>query len=614
MPGFSIFNVIPFKIGLISHPFCVNSFFVFPAVPEVMLGAVDKGAVASIFMDGLAKHTQAIDFPDIPVGLIVLLRQRSGEMRPSGRGELESLYFEYPQFSAPPREGVGGHANVTVVGAGPVGMCAALTLAKRGQNVTLIDAKSTFNDGSRAICVARSSFALFQMLGVEQSFLDKALPWLSGRSFFRGKEILEFHMSDMPDEKFRPMYNIQQQFIERFLYEAIANEPLIDMRWCTECVGLDDDGEGVVLTLRDPEGTYHLESNWVIAADGARSPVRNMRGLRLKGENFEGRYVIADIQMENPVKVERFALFDPDCRPGATVLVHQQPSNIWRIDYQLREGENEEEELKESSIRENVSQVLYECGYYRPWDLEWWSIYSANTLALDDYRDGRVFFAGDSAHIVPIFGVRGFNNGVLDAHNLGWKLGFVLNGQADATLLDTYSPERRGATLDVFEKSSKSTQFMTPRTNGYRVMRDAALSLALDHPFAGQFANPRNMTPYSYTDSPLTRNDRQVEWAGAPSPGAFAPNVKLEDGFLLDLCGSNFTVLAFGNVPGLCDLPSDLTKCVALAGDGAVARTYGARDCDAVLLRPDQFIAARWHNAHGAEISREINRILCGGR
>ena len=507
-------------------------------------GVTAKG-VASFFMDGLATPAQAVDFPDISVELIELLRQRSGEMRPSGRGELESLYFEYPQFPAPSRKGLSARAKVTVVGAGPVGMCAALTLAKRGQNVTLIDEKSTFNDGSRAICVARSSLALFQMLGVERPFLDNALPWLSGRSFFRGKEILEFHMPDTADEKFRPMYNIQQQFIERFLYEGIANEPLIDMRWCTKCVGLDDGGEGVVLTLSDPEGTYRLESDWVIAADGARSPVRKMRGLRLKGENFEGRYVIADIRMENPVKVERFALFDPDCRPGATVLVHQQPSNIWRIDYQLRDGENEEKELKESSIRENVSQVLDECGYDRPWDLEWWSIYSANTLALDDYRDGCVFFAGDSAHIVPIFGVRGFNNGVLDAHNLGWKLGFVLNGQADAALLDSYSPERRGATLDVFEKSSKSTQFMTPRTNGYRVMRDAALSLALDHPFAGQFANPRNMTPYSYTDSPLTRNDQDLEWAGAPSSGAFAPNVKLEDGFLLDLCGPNFTVLAF---------------------------------------------------------------------
>jgi len=531
-------------------------------------------------------------------------------MRPAERGEFDSLYFTYPHFDAPPRAALAPAARVTIVGAGPVGMVAALTLAQRGHKVTLVDAKSTFNDGSRAICVARSSFALMEILGIEQPFLNKALPYLSGRTFFRGKQILEFHMADTPEEKYRPMYNIQQQFIEQYLYDGVAAEPLIDMRWQTECVGVAEAGDTVVLTLRDPEGDYTLQTDWLLAADGARSPIRKMRGLRLKGDNFEGRYVIADIRMKNPVPVERFALFDPDRRPGSTVLVHQQPNDIWRIDYQLRDGEDEAEALSEAAIRESVQQVLDECGYDLPWELEWWSIYSANTLALDDYCDRRVFFIGDSAHIVPIFGVRGFNNGVLDAHNLGWKLALVLSGEADPTLLDSYSPERRGATLDVFAKSSRSAQFMTPRSRGYRVMRDAALSLALDHEFAGEFANPRNMTPYDYVESPLTLTNG----ADGAAAGAFAPDADLGGEFLLDLCGPLFTLLVFGEVPDLDQLPNDLITVVTQPADGPAARVYGAKAGDAVLLRPDRFIAARWRGADVAQVAEALADVLKGGR
>ena len=142
--------------------------------------------------------------------------------------------------------------------------------------------------------------------------------------------------------------------------------------------------------------------------------------------------------------------------------------------------------------------------------------------ASERYRHGHVFFIGDSAHIVPIFGVRGLNNGILDGINIGWKLAYVIKGWAKDALLDSYDHERRQATIDVFDKSEKSTQFMTPRTRGYSIMRDAALSLALDHEFASAFANPRNMTPYEYTDSPLTGADTTL-WDDATTATLQAP-------------------------------------------------------------------------------------------
>lgn len=215
---------------------------------------------------------------------------------------------------------------------------------------------------------------------------------------------------------------------------------------------------------------------------------------------------------------------------------------------------------------------------------------------------------------MPIFGVRGLNNGIIDGQNIGWKLGFVLRGLANENLLDSYTPERQGATLDVFENATKSAQFMTPHSRGYEVMRDAALSLALDYPFAGEFANPRNMTPFSYSDSPITLKDEAM-WESGPSPGSAAPNIKLENGFLLDRFGKELTVLAFGTADGLelHDRVQVGVQVITLPADSEAGHHYGAQQGTAYLIRPDLHIAARWKIADSKQVADEINSILQGG-
>jgi len=530
-------------------------------------------------------------------------------MRPKGRGDLESLYFIYPKFEPPQdRDGLNTRVPVVIVGAGPVGMIAALTLAKYGVRSVLIERKETFNDGSRAICIARQSFYILEQLGAVDAFLEASLGWTTGRSFFRGQQILEFEMPDGPDEKFRPMYNLEQQYIEQFLFEAVAESDLIDLRWGSEVTGVRDLPDGVELGITDSLGSYDLPADWVLAADGAHSKMRALRGKRLSGENYEGRYVIADVQMEHDYPTIRRALFDPACRPGGTVLIHKQPKNIWRIDYQLAPNESAEEATQEQTVRDSVASVLAEIGHEGDWDLEWWSVYAANTLALDDYRDGRVFFVGDSAHIVPIFGVRGLNNGIADGQNIGWKLAWVLNGWAGADLLDSYSPERRGATLDVFANATKSTRFMTPPTQGWQVMRDAALSLSLTHPAMGQLANPRQMMPHTYLDSPLTLLSDDTFVKG-PEPGSVAPDFAIAEGFLTDQFGVGFTVLAFGDadLEGL----DHTVKVLSFPAQGRAADAYGAQDGTVYLIRPDMHIAARWRQVRPGMVQRALNNILC---
>jgi 3-(3-hydroxy-phenyl)propionate hydroxylase len=558
-------------------------------------------------------------------------------VRPAGKGALESLYFDYPQFAAPHVPELDGTANrhpVLIVGAGPIGMAAALVLARYGIRSVLIDRKDTFNDGSRAICIARPSMHILERIGAVAPFLEKALGWRFGRSYYRGEQIFRLEMPQPPGEKYLPMYNLQQQYIEQFLYDAVAASGLIDMRWQSELSAIEPRDDGVTARISSPRGDYRLEAGYVLAADGARSPVRSMLGLRLKGDNYEGRYVIADIRMDDDFPTERRAFFEPAANPGGTVLIHKQPDNIWRVDYQLREGESEADALKEENLRARVGAILADIGHTKPWELEWWSVYSANTLCLDDYRHGRVIFIGDAAHIVPIFGVRGLNNGLADAENIGWKLALVLNGEADARLLDSYSPERRGATLDVFANASKSTRFMTPPTRGWRLAREAALSLSLKHEFPRGLANPRQMQPYTYSGSPLTPYaGREAEFTGGPVCGSVAPNARLGDGsYLLDRAGNGMTAILF------CVGRPDAEQAALLAqlgridkrfvsivvssgttasaantiadGGGEIARLFAAVPGTLYLLRPDLHIAGRWKAVIPAEILKTAGLCL----
>ena len=549
-------------------------------------------------------------------------------MRPKGKGIHDSLYFDYPSFPfRRPAEMDGSSVSypVVIVGAGPVGLTAALELARRGIRSVVLDEKDTLNDGSRAICISRYSFETLQQLGVVDRFVDKGLGWTHGRCYYRGHMIHRMEMPHSGDERYFPMYNIQQQYIEQFLVDRAADYPdLIDLRWQSRATSLESHDDGATLTVSTPEGDYSLNADWLVAADGARSVIRSGMGLRLKGENLEGRYVIADVRMDHDFPTERRSFFESSVLPRSTILIHKQPDDIWRVDYQLQDGEDPDEAIKEENIRARVQAILNMIGHKDDWELEWWSIYTANTLCLDDYRHGRVLFIGDAGHIVPIFGVRGLNNGFADAVNAAWKLAYVLKNAAPERLMDSYTPERRGATLDVFRNAGKSAHFMTPPTPGYALMRKAVLSLAVMHDFTNRFADPRQVQPYTYADSPLTSfGDRDNEFSAGPRAGASAFNRKMgEDDFLLDHLGQGFSGLYFsahGTLPPELDA---LFRDLAVNGDPftpiiidggkypQIFEAYGASDGSFYLIRPDRHVAARWTSIRPAEVKSALKTAL----
>jgi 3-(3-hydroxy-phenyl)propionate hydroxylase len=556
------------------------------------------------------------------------------------KSKYQSLYFNYQiyPFKRPPEmAGAASVHPVVIVGGGPVGLALALDLARRGVATVVLEAKDSLSEGSRAICFSRRTLEILEPLGVARAVEEKGLPWTKGKSYFKDKLVFELEMPHATDDRFYPMYNLQQCWLEQFLVDQALKVEAIDLRWQSRVTGVVAAEDGVELSVSTPEGDYELKAAYVVACDGGRSAVRQLMGLKLNGASYEGRYLIADIRLKSDYPTERRAWFNPPSNPHSTLLMHKQPDDIWRIDYQLNDDEDAEVELEEPRIVKRIQDHLDFLGETGRWELDWYSVYKAHCLCLDSYTHGRVIFAGDAAHLVPIFGVRGLNSGMTDANNLAWKLAMIVKGLAPAALLQSYSDERRPATLEIFREAGKSTTFMTPPSRGYSLMREAALSLAVDYPFARPLVNPRQSQPYEYTESVLNSGvAQQVEFKAGPPIGAPLRHMKLSggQGFLLEHLGLNFTGLYFagdagvapemaqafktlGGEAGLFTLLVVSKKPLPAGGLAAIADPEGVLFAahDAVpgtlyLIRPDGHVCGRWRAAKVADLEKAIAAAL----
>ncbi len=455
----------------------------------------------------------------------------------------DSVFYRYevhPYRRSADRDAVRAAAPVIIVGAGPIGLLTALDLARFGVRSIVLDEDLQVSHGSRAIVLTRRSLEILQHIGVDGPFRRKGLPWCFGRSFYRGTEVYRMVMPHDDDDRFFPGLNIQQQYTEEYLVDFCRSNPLIDLRWGEKAVGISQSAESVSLHLDTPEGEYRLNADWVVAADGGRSTIRKLLGLRMEGRSYAGNFVIADIRATIDLPTERLCHFDPAWNPGNNVLVHRQPDDMWRIDFRLPEGETAEQALETPLLSRRIDAVLEMIGHPTAWQLDWATVYSANTLTLSDYRHGRVLFTGDAAHLLPIFGVRGCNTGIQDCHNLAWKLAFVAKGVSAPALLDTYSSECVAAAREICEEAGKSTRFMTPPTPGARLMRDAVLSFSLSEGFAKDLLHWRTSRAHDYRSSPLSSfSDAQTGFSAGVACGQAARNVKLgEDDYLFDRLGT----------------------------------------------------------------------------
>lgn len=535
-------------------------------------------------------------------------------------------YFNYehhPHVMPPLVDGCEARRHaVAVVGGGPIGMALAIGLARQGVASVVLEADDSVCSGSRAGCVTSRTLEILEPMGTAAAIMSQGLPWAEGWSYHHTTEVLHLEVPQDDLATFPRLVNIQQCYIEQYLVDAIQTRyaDLIEIRWQTRVEAMRNNANGAELELSTPDGNYTLAADWVVAADGAHSTVRKTLGARFVGTRYDGQYIIADIKMASSLSPGRRAWFDPPSNPGATLLLHKHRDDLWRFDYQLRDDEDPEEATKPENVLERIRSHLELMGETAPWQPVWISLYRASCLTLENYRHGRVLLAGDAAHLVPIFGVRGLNSGIEDANNLAWKLAFAVRGWAGAPLLDSYTTERLFATRENMRHASKSAEFMAPPAPAFALMRSAVLGLAERHAWVRRLIDPRQSTAVGYPGSPLNQFSDDGDFTAGPASG-FA----LLDGPLPDvtpLCrhmGPGFTALAFDatelakDVAASCARSPIPLNVVVAAVDSPLGARYDARPGTVYLFRPDGNLLARWRAADSGVLRAAIQLCCEGG-
>ena len=533
---------------------------------------------------------------------------------------------------------------VIVVGAGPVGLSAAIDLAMQGVPVLLLDDDDTVSVGSRGLCYAKRTLEILDRLGCGDAVVDRGVTWNVGRTFFGRDEVFRFNLLPESDHHRPGMVNLQQYHLEEALVRRASQLPNLTLSWKHKVTDVTLGDGSVRLDVETPDGSFRLNADWLIVADGARSPIRRRLGLDIDGKVFQDRFLIADVVMKADFPAERWFWFDPPFHPGQSVLLHREADNVWRIDFQLGWDADPEAEKQPERVIPRIRAML---GEQHAFELEWVSVYTFQCRRMHKFRHGRVLFVGDAAHQVSPFGARGANSGIQDADNLCWKLKLVMEGRAPETLLDTYSDERVAAADENLLNSTRSTDFITPKSAVSKDFRNAVLTLAGEHAFARALVNSGRLSvPTHLNDSPLNTPDTE------PFAGVMAPGAPLDDapvqamvagsaaqtGWLLHHTGHRFVLLLFCDEPGALDaaqrdaigalaqerIPVHTLVMARLAAqplegvDGAIdvvvdTKGLAAQRCDAqpgttYLLRPDQHVAARWRRLDVQAVKRAVAR------
>lgn len=455
-----------------------------------------------------------------------------------------------------------------MVGAGPTGLTLACDLARRGVDVRIIDKSAEFPHGSRGKGLSPRTLEVLDDLGVIDETLAGGVTHLPHRRY-RGTQVIseadpEAGREPTDEIPYPVGLMIPQWRVERILRGRLAGFG-VEVERGTELTALDQDADGVTAA--------GIRARYLAACDGGRSTVRKVLGLRLRGETPDVQLMaVGDVEVDGLTRDAWHQWFTP---AGGIMLCPLPGTASFQVQtsHELDGNGNPLEPTLER-FQQTFDRIAAVPGV-RLHNLTWRSTYRVQVRMVDRLQTGRVFLAGDAAHVHPIAGGLGMNTGIQDAYNLGWKLGLVVRGHAAGRLLETYARERLPIASQLLSITSEVLDLVLDaiRREGGGLDADAARDLS-------QLA-------LKYPWSRLSR--QHVTRPDGPQAGDRMPDGKTGDGRLFDLLrGPHFTLLG---PPVVKDETSDLVKAHVIEGsdtltlvrpDGYVGLIAGPTDLDAV--------------------------------
>jgi 2-polyprenyl-6-methoxyphenol hydroxylase-like FAD-dependent oxidoreductase len=485
--------------------------------------------------------------------------------------------------------------DVIVIGAGPTGLTLACDLARRGVDIRVVERDPVANRASRAKTIQPRSLEVLDDLGAVAHVLRHGVAGLPVRFHEPDGTIVDKpSISVRAPAEFNTPYP-DPLWIGQFDVEHALRQRLGELggqvEFATEAVGVEQDDDGVTVTLRTPNGEQTANARFVVGTDGGKSSIRKLVGLSLAGETYaQQRWYLGDVTVPG---LDRDHMHIWPSARGMLGLTPLGSGDVWQFQSPIAPGED-----AETPSLDFYQQLFDErAGGVTLTSATWLSVYVVNARMVADYRNGRVLLAGDAAHVHSAAGGQGMNTGIQDAYNLGWKLASVLAG-ARTSLLDTYSAERIPVARKVLSMSTeKMAGAMAQAGRGSKDGLGTALANIGDGNLnSGLGIHCRTTSPIVFPGTA----------ASGPVAGDRAPNVSGLtgngfDGDLFDLMrGPHWSLIAYDHTePVIFDNAKPSHMHVHRIGssivdtEGEFKRVYRPHPGELILVRTDGHIIAR---------------------
>ena len=526
--------------------------------------------------------------------------------------------------------------DVVIVGAGPSGLTLANILGLQGVRTVVVDERDTLIDYPRGVGLDDEALRTFQSIGLVDRVLPHTVPNQILR-FFDGKRRLLAEMAP-PDARFGwPKRNgFVQPMVDAELYGGLDRFDHVDVRWghrMENCVETDD---GVTVEFSDGQQPVH--GRYVVGCDGGRSATRRLMGVSFDGTTSSTRWLVVDVANDPLGHPNSEVGADPE-RPYVSISIAH---GIRRFEFLIHPDESDELADDPAFVRRMLAQRVPHPDRV---DMIRHRVYTHHSRIAGSFRKGRLMLAGDAAHLMPVWQGQGYNSGIRDAANLGWKLAAVVSGQAEDALLDTYDAERRKHARAMIDLSTTVGRVISPTNRRVAALRDRVIHAASAVPSLKRYILEMRFKPMPrYQQGAVFHTEPGAGQAGATSPTGtlfIQPRVDTRDAqnvMLDDVLGTGFAVLCWSNNLRAVLGDEAFTRWKALGAMFVEARPMtqlhwtGHDDADVVVIgdragalkswfdvytdsvlfvRPDRCIAGACIAQRAPEVSASLFDVLC---